>query len=309
MPARRSPSADRSRTTAAAPSLGEHSMNRVSGGQIIREARTSSAVTALGNMASGLATPCRRFLTTTWARWSLGEAGVGQQPLGPEGEEGRCRAETGRLLPRGEERGPDDPLGHLLDPEDQHPVVLARGDRCRPQLEGGPPRGTAGLHVVDGDAGAGQRGEDPVPGGHAAVGRPAEGRLHVADADAGLGQRRPHRRHPHGRPGQVAEAAEGVEAHPGDPYLAHGWNTQVTEGSPSGPGTSSPSSCTGMPRARPSPSEAGHHPEQRVPVELDDAQPVGDRSGVAGGGDGHRGVEPDRPACGAGRGARRRRPR
>ena len=36
----------------------------------MREASTSSAVTALRNMASGLATPCRRFLTTTWARWS-----------------------------------------------------------------------------------------------------------------------------------------------------------------------------------------------------------------------------------------------
>ena len=45
-------------------------MNKVSGGQIIREARTSSAVTALRNIASGLATPCRRFLTTTWARCS-----------------------------------------------------------------------------------------------------------------------------------------------------------------------------------------------------------------------------------------------
>ncbi len=45
-------------------------MNSRSGGQIIREASTSSAVTAWRNMASGLATPWRRFLTTTWARWS-----------------------------------------------------------------------------------------------------------------------------------------------------------------------------------------------------------------------------------------------
>ena len=70
MPATVGPSPSRASTTAAPPSLGEHSMNRVRGGQIIREASTSSAVTALRNMASGLATPWRRFFTTTWARWS-----------------------------------------------------------------------------------------------------------------------------------------------------------------------------------------------------------------------------------------------
>ena len=57
MPATVTPSPPRASTTAAPPSLGEHSMNRVSGGQISRDASTSSAVTALRNMASGLATP------------------------------------------------------------------------------------------------------------------------------------------------------------------------------------------------------------------------------------------------------------
>jgi len=38
-------------------SFGEHSMNRVRGGQIIRAESTSSIVTGLRNIASGLSTP------------------------------------------------------------------------------------------------------------------------------------------------------------------------------------------------------------------------------------------------------------
>ena len=57
MPATVGPVPSRESTTAAAPSLGEHNMKSVSGGQIMRDPSTSSAVTALRNMASGLATP------------------------------------------------------------------------------------------------------------------------------------------------------------------------------------------------------------------------------------------------------------
>ena len=58
-------------TTAAAPSLGEHSMNRWSGSQITFDASTSSAVTGLRNMACSLSMPLARFFTTTSARCCL----------------------------------------------------------------------------------------------------------------------------------------------------------------------------------------------------------------------------------------------
>ena len=46
-------------------------MKRWSGSQTTREPRTSSTVVSFWYMASGLATPWRRFFTTTRARWSL----------------------------------------------------------------------------------------------------------------------------------------------------------------------------------------------------------------------------------------------
>ena len=69
-------------TTAAAPSFGEQSMKRCSGSQTTREASTSSTEVSVRNMASGFATPWRRFFTTTaascsfvtpasrWSRWA-----------------------------------------------------------------------------------------------------------------------------------------------------------------------------------------------------------------------------------------------
>ena len=47
----------RRRTSAAAPSLGEHSMKRCSGSQTTREASTASTVVSFWYMASGLAAP------------------------------------------------------------------------------------------------------------------------------------------------------------------------------------------------------------------------------------------------------------
>ena len=46
-------------------------MKRWSGSHTTREARTSSTDVSFWYMASGLAAPLRRFLTTTRARWSL----------------------------------------------------------------------------------------------------------------------------------------------------------------------------------------------------------------------------------------------
>ncbi len=46
-------------------------MKRCSGSQTTREDSTASTVVSFWYMASGLATPWRRFFTTTRARWSL----------------------------------------------------------------------------------------------------------------------------------------------------------------------------------------------------------------------------------------------
>ena len=67
----RSASVARRSTIAAAPSLGEHSIQRCSGSHTRRDASTASASTSLRNIALGLCTPWRRFFTTTCARCSL----------------------------------------------------------------------------------------------------------------------------------------------------------------------------------------------------------------------------------------------
>ncbi len=46
-------------------------MKRCRGSQTTREARTSPTDVSFWYMASGLAVPCRRFFTTTRAKWSL----------------------------------------------------------------------------------------------------------------------------------------------------------------------------------------------------------------------------------------------
>lgn len=145
----------------------------------------------------------------------LGEAGVGQQPLGPEGEVGGGGGEPGLFLPGGEERGADDPLGHLLDAEHEDAVVAARGDGLGAELEGGAAAGAAGFDVDDGRAREGQGTQHPVAGGHAAVGGPAVGGLEAAGADPGLGHRCPHRRHAEIDQAPVLEPPERVQPHPG----------------------------------------------------------------------------------------------
>ena len=57
-------------TTAAAPSVNDEHISRVSGGTMAGEARTSSNVTSWRNWASGLRAPCRRALTVVAANCS-----------------------------------------------------------------------------------------------------------------------------------------------------------------------------------------------------------------------------------------------
>ena len=188
--------------------------------------------------------------------------------------------------------------------------MAAGGDGRRPELEGRTPGRAAGLDVVDGDAraGRGRRGR----GGR----RPPRRRR--------CRRRRPARRARRCRPRPArprtattpmavpvipSKRPNGCSPDAGDPDAVHGRNIQVRIGSPSGPGSSSPSSRTRAPGARSSPAEAGDHPQQRLAVELDDAEAVGDRPGVARRRHGDLGVQPQRACHAADPGARRRRPR
>ena len=156
-------------TTAAAPSFGEHSMWRCSGSHTSRDASTSSVVVGLRNIAFGLSTPLARFFTTTRARCSL---------VTPDSRISRWRAERevrGRrreprlLAPRLEERRPDDALGHLLDAEHEHGVVLPGSDGAGREHQRGAAARAAGLDVDDRHAGQPERAEHLVPGRDARV--------------------------------------------------------------------------------------------------------------------------------------------
>ena len=93
------------------------------------------------------------------------------------------------------------------------------GDGLAPELEGGPAAGAPGLHVDDRGPGEGEGAEDPVPGGHAAVGRPAVGGLEPPGPDACLGHGLPHRRHAQVDQAGVVEPPERVHPHPADADL------------------------------------------------------------------------------------------
>ena len=104
----------------------------------------------------------------------LGEPGFAQQPLGAQREVRGRRGEAGLLAPRLEERRADDALGHLLDAEHEHAVVLAGADRAGRELQRGAAARAAGLDVDDRHAGARERAEHLVAGGDAAVRGAAE---------------------------------------------------------------------------------------------------------------------------------------
>ena len=149
----------------------------------------------------------------------FGQAGVGHQALGPEGEVGGSGGEAGLFLPRGEERRADDPLRHLLDPEHEHRVVLAVGDGLGTELEGRAAAGTARLDVDDRCAGQGQRAEHAVARRHAAVGRPAVRGLEATRPEPRLGHRLADGGHPEVDQPEVVEPPERVHPHPGDLHL------------------------------------------------------------------------------------------
>ena len=81
-------------TTAAAPSFGEHSIHRCSGSHTTREASTSSAVTSLRNIASGLRMPLRR-LHDDLRKMILVQARFCRSRCARQGEVRRRRCETG----------------------------------------------------------------------------------------------------------------------------------------------------------------------------------------------------------------------
>ena len=155
------------------------------------------------------------------------------------------------------------PLGIFSIPKTSTRSCCPEAIDAAPSWRAAPPEAQPGLHVVDGDAGAGQCPDHPVAGGHAAVGG-------AADRPPGRpGSRcppRPTRPAPPPRPWRSRsplEPTEGMEPDPGDAHVAHVRNTQVSTGSPSGPGTSSPSRWTRHPGANPFAGQAGDDPQHR----------------------------------------------
>src|ERR1019366_156798 len=62
---------DAERTTAAAPSVNDEHIRRVSGHTMVADPSTSSRVTSDWNCASGLRDPCQRALTAAAANCSM----------------------------------------------------------------------------------------------------------------------------------------------------------------------------------------------------------------------------------------------
>ncbi len=146
----------------------------------------------------------------------LGDPGGQREALSSEPEEGRRGRQTRLLLPGVEERGADDALGHLLGPKDEHRVVLPRPNGRRGEHEGRTSAGATRLDIDDRHAGHTEPAQDLVPGGDAAVGRSAEGRLKASLAHARLTQRGPHSHHAHVGGRDAVETAERMHADPCD---------------------------------------------------------------------------------------------
>ena len=127
-------SAARRRTIAAAPSFGEHSIQRCSGSHTTRDASTSSTRDLLAEHRVRVVHAVAAVLHDDVGEVLLREPRLAQQPLRAQREVRRRRREPGLLAPRLEERRADDALGHLLDAEHEHAVVLAGADRARPRV-------------------------------------------------------------------------------------------------------------------------------------------------------------------------------
>jgi hypothetical protein len=209
-------------TTAAAPSLGEHSMKRCSGSQTTREASTFlGGEISFWYMASGFDAPWRRFFTTTCARCSLVTPEVMARGAAPAGEEGRRRGQAASSCQGSKNDERMMPLGIFSVPKTSTvsycPARMAAGR----QHERGAPAGTAGLDVDDGHARHAETAQHLVAGRHAAVGRAAERGLEPTLADCPPHGARPHRHHAHVGGRDAFEAAEGMHPDAGDDDALH----------------------------------------------------------------------------------------
>ncbi len=167
----------------------------------------------------------------------LREPGLAQESLRPQREVRGGRREPGLLAPGLEERGSDDPLGHLLDAEHERAVVLTGPDRAGRELQRRAAARAAGFDVDDGDAGERQRAEHLVARCDPAVRRTAEGGLERRVA--GFVERGAYRGDTHLGGCLALEPPEGVDARSG--YA----NAHVT----TPPGSSSATSVMGRPNS------------------------------------------------------------
>ena len=210
----RAPRSPRRSTIAAAPSLGEHSIQRCSGSHTSRDASTSSAVTSLRNIAFGLCTPLRRFFTTTsarccfvspasrnrrWAR-SAKYAGVAASPA--SSRHGSKNDE--RMMPFGIFSTPN------TSTQSYWPARIAPAASC----SAAPPLAQPGFDVDDRHAGARERAEHLVSRRDAAVRGAAE--RGVERGVAGFGERGAHRVHAHVGVGDAVEPSERMDPDAGD---------------------------------------------------------------------------------------------
>ena len=182
-------------TTAAAPSLGEHSIQRCSGSHTTRDASTSLGGHLLAEHRVRVVHAVAPVLHHDLGEVLLGEPGLAQQPLRAQREVRGRRGEPGLLAPRLEERRADDALGHLLDAEHEHAVVLAGADRARRELQRGAAARAAGLDVDDRHAGAARARRAPC--GPTRRRRTRCRRTRPGTRVAGLGERGAHRVHAH----------------------------------------------------------------------------------------------------------------
>src|SRR5215204_2040533 len=144
----------------------------------------------------------------------LRDARFAHETLRAQCEIGGRRGKPRFFTPRLEERRPDDPTGHLLDPEHECAVVLTSPDGPSREHERGAAACTPGLDVDDGDARAPERAEHFVAGGNTGVGGAAERGLELWVT--GVAQRLPHRGDAEVGDGPVLEPAEGMHADPRD---------------------------------------------------------------------------------------------
>ena len=166
----------------------------------------------------------------------LREIRLAQQPLRAQREVSRRGGEPGLLAPRFEERRADDALRHLLDPENQHAVVLPGADRACRELQRRTAARAAGFDVDDRTSSQCERAEHLVSRRDAAVRGATERGLKLRVT--GLGERGANSVDTHLGVRYAVEPPERVEADAGDGYS----NAHVTA-PPSSSSTTSVIAC------------------------------------------------------------------